>query len=126
MTDYVTWSEEALTADDTDFQITFPYVMYQNKETGNTMEYGTVCLEPVTTLTLSIKNSIVYGDMNGDGLINSTDAAIIYRYANGKISFTEAQIAAADVNGDSVVNSSDAALVYRMANGKLDVFPAAQ
>ena len=126
VTDYVTWSEEALTADDTDFQITFPYVMYQNKETGNTMEYGTVCLEPVTTLTLSIKNSIVYGDMNGDGLINSTDAAIIYRYANGKISFTEAQIAAADVNGDSVVNSSDAALVYRMANGKLDVFPAAQ
>ena len=85
-----------------------------------------MCLEPVTTLTLSIKNSIVYGDINGDGLVNSTDAAIIYRYANGKISFTEAQIAAADVNGDSVVNSSDAALVYRMANGKLDVFPAAQ
>ena len=42
MTKYVTWSDKPLKASDTDFQITFPYAMYQNRENSDTleMEYG--------------------------------------------------------------------------------------
>ena len=42
VTEYVTWSEQPLTANDTDFQITFPYAMYQNEENSDTLEmtYG--------------------------------------------------------------------------------------
>ena len=127
ITDYVTWSETPLTADDTDFQITFPYAMYQNRENSDTleMEYGVHCDKPMTTLTLTIEDTteVKYGDVNGDGKVASTDAAIVYRYANGKYQLSANQLLAADVNGDGVVNSTDAALIYRMANGKLLKFP---
>lgn len=71
------------------------------------------------------EEEIIYGDINGDGDVNSVDAQLIYRKANGKltIDFTEAQQTAADVNGDGDVNSVDAQLIYRKANGKLEVFP---
>lgn len=123
VTKYVTWSDAKLTADDTDFQITFPYVMYQNQENGNAMEYGVECLEPVATLTLTIGDSVMYGDINGDGIIDSTDAALVYRYAKGKYNLTETQFTAADVNGNGAVDSTDAALIYRKGTGKLTQFP---
>lgn len=127
ITAYVTWSETPLTANDTDFQITFPYAMYQNRENSDTleMEYGVHCDKPMTTLTLTIEDTteVKYGDVNGDGKVASTDAAIVYRYANGKYQLSADQLLAADVNGDGVVNSTDAALIYRMANGKLLKFP---
>lgn len=67
---------------------------------------------------------VSYGDVNGDGNINSTDAAILYRSVNGKYTLPDSQKAAADVNGDGAVNSTDAALIYRKANGKMSNFPA--
>ncbi|MDO4489061.1 MAG: dockerin type I repeat-containing protein [Eubacteriales bacterium] len=124
VTDYVKWSTEKLTADDTDFQITLPFAMYQNREKDGGMEFGIKCLEPFTTLNIKVEGANVnYGDINGDGVISSTDAAMIYRYSNGKFTFTDEQKAAADVNGDGVISSTDAALVYRKSNGKLAKFP---
>ena len=111
ITDYVTWSETPLTANDTDFQITFPYAMYQNRENSDTleMEYGVHCDKPMTTLTLTIEDTteVKYGDVNGDGKVASTDAAIVYRYANGKYQLSANQLLAADVNGDGKVNIID-------------------
>ena len=130
VTKYVTWSENPLKASDTDFQITFPYAMYQNRENSETleMEYGVHCDKPMTTLTLTIgdQTEVKYGDVNGNGKVDSTDAAIVYRYANGKYQLSADQLLAADVNGDGVVNTTDAALIYRVANGKLSKFPVEQ
>lgn len=127
VTKYVTWSDKPLKASDTDFQITFPYAMYQNRENSETleMEYGVHCDKPMTTLTLTIgdQTEVKYGDVNGNGKVDSTDAAIVYRYANGKYQLSADQLLAADVNGDGVVNTTDAALIYRVANGKLSKFP---
>ena len=84
----------------------------------------------VTNGTVTAKESelpdVVYGDVNGDGKINATDAALTYRYVNNKAVLTESQLAAADVNGDGKVNATDAALIYRYVNNKLDTFPAAR
>ena len=42
------------------------------------------------TLTTTFgKSTVVYGDVNGDGKINSGDAALTYAYVNGKIKFKE-------------------------------------
>lgn len=67
---------------------------------------------------------VMYGDVNGDGIINSTDAAIVYRSVNGRYTLTDSQKLSADVNGDGAVNSTDAALIYRYTNGKMSKFPA--
>ena len=65
----------------------------------------------------------VYGDMSGDGIVNSNDAAILYAILNSKATATEEQMAAADVNQDGVVNPNDAALLYAFINGKFTEFP---
>lgn len=70
------------------------------------------------------KPDVTYGDVNEDGIINSTDAAIVYRSVNGRYTLTDSQKLAADVNGDGAVNSTDAALIYRYTNGKMSKFPA--
>ena len=70
------------------------------------------------------KPDVTYGDVNGDGIINSTDAAIVYRSVNGRYTLTDSQKLSADVNGDGAVNSTDAALIYRYTNGKMSKFPA--
>lgn len=52
------------------------------------------------------------GDVNGDGRINATDAALLYRHiAAGKKS---SEVPAADINGDGNINATDAALLYRI------------
>ena len=67
----------------------------------------------------------IKGDVNGDNLVDYIDAALIYAYYNGKITFTDAQCAAGDVNGDGYTDYIDAALVYAYYNGKLTTFPMA-
>ena len=67
--------------------------------------------------------TVTLGDLDGDGIVNSTDAAKLYRLINGGAEMTEDQCTAADVNGDGDVNSTDAAIIYRVANGLLSGFP---
>ena len=60
--------------------------------------------------------TIVLGDLDGNGEANSTDASMILVAAAasglyGSDGLTDAQRKAADVNGDGDVNSTDASLV---------------
>ena len=67
--------------------------------------------------------TIVYGDVNGDGKVDSLDAMLIYACHNGKKALSEKQRLVADVNGDGKVDSFDAMLVYAYHNGKIKKFP---
>ena len=119
VTDYVTWSEEALTAEDTEFEIRFPYVKYQNAEG----EAGVPVAEPTVTVTLEIGGSAVQlGDVNGDGKVTNLDAALTYACYNGTCQLTDEQKQAADVNGDGKVTNLDAALIYAYYNGTVTSF----
>ena len=82
-----------------------------------------ICSTPGGIILTVEEPQIVYGDVNGDGKVNSTDAALTYAVHNGKRSFTQAQQQAADVNGDGKINSTDAALIYAVHNGKRQTFP---
>lgn len=120
VTAYVTWSEEKLTANDTDFVITFPYVMYQNQNGTAGVDYP----EPFAALTLTIEDSVAYGDINGDGSVNMTDVSQVLQYINGAVALTDAQQTAADVSGDGSVNMTDVSLILQYINGKITAFPA--
>ncbi len=75
------------------------------------------------TAKIVVEDSVVYGDVNGDGKVNSVDAMLVYAYHNGKTTFTEEQMRAADVDGNGKVNSVDATYVYAYHNGKITTFP---
>lgn len=107
VTKYVTWSTAPLTADDTRFRIEFPYAMYQNAD-GKT---GVSCAKPSATLSLVIDDAVP-GDVNGDGAVDDADAAMIYAYANGKLTLTDRQLLLADVDGSGKVDAKDAAQIY--------------
>ena len=79
---------------------------------------------------ISISNSvfaedIIYGDVNGDGDINSIDYGIIKQYLLGIINEFDNPNAtkSADVDGNEEINSIDAALIKKYILGIIKVFP---
>lgn len=60
---------------------------------------------------------IIYGDLNGNGKINSTDANILYNYLLGNSSLDGYFFLAADVNHDNIVNVQDLLLIDKYIDG---------
>lgn len=54
---------------------------------------------------------IVVGDVNGNGMIDSADAALIAQFAAGVTTLSDHALLAADANMDGVVNTKDAKLI---------------
>lgn len=97
--------------------------MYRNVEANNSKMNAGSLISPITT-TLQIRvgeGTVTWGDVNGDGKINSTDAVLILRYA-AQLG-VDIDTAAADVNGDGKINSTDAVLVLRYAAQLITKFP---
>ncbi|MDQ2085817.1 endo-1,4-beta-xylanase [Herbivorax sp. ANBcel31] len=67
--------------------------------------------------------SIMYGDLNGDGSIDSSDATLLQRHALEIQELPESSLLAADLNGDGVIDSSDYALLSRYILEIIDSFP---
>ena len=76
------------------------------------------------TVTVAEKTTVVYGDVNGDGEIDSLDASVVYAIYNetyaGEV--TELMRQAADVNGDNEIDSLDATLIYGYYNETVEQF----
>lgn len=60
-------------------------------------------------------NEAVLADVNGDGVVNKDDAALVYAYILGTAG-DAVVLADVDVNGDGKVNTADVVEIYRMAN----------
>ncbi len=65
----------------------------------------------------------LYGDLNGDGVVNSIDATISVRHALGVLTLDEDVVKYADVNGDGVANSIDSTIITRHALGVIPSLP---
>ena len=61
--------------------------------------------------------SILLGDVNGNGNINTADAVLILKYAAEMVVLDCTSFTAADVNHDDKVNTSDAVMILRYAAG---------
>lgn len=72
---------------------------------------------------LAMPEVVLYGDLNGDGEIDITDAGLLIQYCNGMRELTEEQLAAVDLDGDGEISMDDAALLIRYCNGLIDSFP---
>jgi hypothetical protein len=82
--------------------------------------------------------SDAYGDINGDGIVDTADLAIInswmpdgydlsdstdqQKIMDGKVPIE--RVLRADVNGDGKVDAADAALIQAFINGTISTFPA--
>lgn len=58
------------------------------------------------------KPDYVFGDVNGDGVVNTSDAVMVLNYYLGKTKEINQKLA--DVNGDGVVNTSDAVAIINI------------
>jgi uncharacterized repeat protein (TIGR02543 family) len=70
--------------------------------------------------TLNLLNRNIPGDVNGDGVVSTTDAVLILRHAAGILTprdYINFCFIAADVNGDGKVDTADAILILRMVAG---------
>lgn len=108
VTQYMTWSEEPLTAEDTDFQLEYPIVMYQNKN-GAEGEYP----KPIATVKLIIKSDIMCGDVDGDGKITVTDAMYIFQYLGQRRELDNDALKAADTDKDGKITVTDAMYIFQ-------------
>lgn len=122
VTNYVNYNEEALTATDSQFTISFPCVMYHNTENGTEMTAGVETTVPTVILELTVGEATL-GDVNGDGVIDQNDAQMILDHEAQKLEGTLSP-AAADVSGDGIIDSNDAVLIAQYAAGVITRFPA--
>lgn len=67
-------------------------------------------------------SKVVYGDVDGNGSINSNDALRVLLCSVGEVDFSESELLAADVNGDGVANSADALNILEYSVGAIDRF----
>ncbi len=91
-------------------------------ETALSVEGWNIEAAAITTITPEPKGLL--GDINGDKVVNTTDARLALQYAVEKITLDEEQLAAGDVDGDGIVNTTDARLILQKAVEKIDSFPA--
>ncbi len=64
---------------------------------------------------------LLYGDLNGDGQVNSVDRTYLKMYVMGEYSLTEIQIKAGDVNQDGTINSVDRTYLKLQVNNKYTI-----
>ena len=81
--------------------------------------------QPLTNATMTFVNEVAgeeTGDVNGDGEITNTDAAMVLKYDAGIYGFNESQLSVADANGNGVVENLDATLILKYDAGIINVF----
>ncbi|TYQ13072.1 UNVERIFIED_CONTAM: serine protease inhibitor/Leucine-rich repeat (LRR) protein [Acetivibrio alkalicellulosi] len=73
-----------------------------------------------------VEEPVLYGDLNGDGTVNSLDYILLQRYVLEIISEFPIKdgFVAADLNGDGKINSTDIVLMKRYILEIIDRFPA--
>jgi hypothetical protein len=71
-----------------------------------------------STLPTTGSDTIVKGDVNGDGSVNLKDVTKLFQYVNKQIS-TVQQPAAADVNGDGVLSLKDVTKLFQYVNKQI-------
>ena len=71
---------------------------------------------------VAVYTIVIFGDLNGDGLVTSSDITLLKRFINGIASEGEAPTVymAADLNNDGTVSSTDLTYVKSVLNGAFE------
>ncbi len=68
-------------------------------------------------------SALIYGDVDGSGSVDSSDARMVLQAAVSKITLTEKQQKVANVDGNDRIDSSDARYILQKAVNKFEKFP---
>lgn len=76
----------------------------------------------VETLTLKVSEARLYGDVDLNGKVTTSDTVVLLRYAAEMDELSAEQLECADVNGDGKADTSDASLILQYAAEKIASF----
>ena len=65
----------------------------------------------------------VYGDINEDGVVDTSDAVLLQRYLNGYVLLNDRQLANADCQRDDLLDSIDVTVIMQYAIDNLSALP---
>lgn len=92
------------------------YIFAIRLPNGETREDLSFSFKPIGG-EIEKNKDIIYGDVNEDGYVTTTDATLVTRWAGGNTATPLKNILAADVNGDAYITTTDATLITRRAGG---------
>ena len=113
VTDYVSWDDRALGGEDTEWEIRFAHMLYQDCEGSP----GISCHAPVAAVTLTV-STLDQGDVDGDGDVDRDDAELLLRYLTGEAELGGGAQRAGDMDGDGELTASDLARLYARIEGR--------
>ncbi len=99
------------------------FAVKQNQEYWTNQSRLAVMLDSAFELSVSF-GFAVCGDVNLDGIVNSTDALCVLKYIVGNMELDEIQIRYSDVNDDGRINSADALSILNKSVGLITFFEA--
>lgn len=114
---------------------TIYYIESQDGEASSTVTHGAYYsvskdfLPELKSITIQVGEIYESGDVNKDGVVNSSDASLVLNgYANfssgNDFGFDDQQMTLADVTGDGIIDSSDASWILEYyannSSGKAD------
>lgn len=68
----------------------------------------------VTVTTSKTEPDVFLGDVNGDGIVTTTDLKLLQKYVSGKTDDGEIVLANADLNGDGLISVGDVKLLKKL------------
>ena len=70
--------------------------------------------------------TVTYGDVDGNGKVEATDALEVLKSVVGKVTLTDEQLVKADTDGNGKADATDALNILKKVVGKIDKFPVEQ
>ena len=99
---------------------------------GDYSSYARLTSKYAGHLKVAIRKKVLYqdtgyqlGDVNLDGIVNTTDTNLILDYVSKIATFTDLQKKLADIDSDSGIDSFDAVYLLQLINGKENIEGAA-
>ena len=93
------------------------------------LKTGTLLLLSILLLfagSYTVADEVLFGDVDGDGMITAQDASCITRHLTGFRLLNAAELTRADVDGDGAVTERDASLILSTFNVSEHLVPATQ
>ncbi|QRN84811.1 dockerin type I repeat-containing protein [Clostridia bacterium] len=107
-------SDEIYTIQEDDIGKTLTCEITSNVQTGNISASSGIIGEELVNM---------YGDVNGDKIIDVVDLISVAKYIAGTYTFSDDQVLVADVNGDAKIDIVDYVLISKYIVGTLPQFP---